>query len=180
MPNRVKQTADKTSLDALNLTELLDHELSVGPFEISLNDINWPDEVQDAINAINDVLLAMFVLYVLGIGFSGIGVFTAAAAFVFAGKRSVMLINLAVSALAAICILVGSILVTVAVTAGIDQINDVGDDVGIAAKKGDKFLGITWAAAAMMVLSTVIWCGLFFSVWRERKRSARSHRKSSI
>lgn len=129
---------------------------------------------------LNDVMLALFILYVLGLAFSGLGVIGSVAAFVIAGKRSITLVNLIISLLAAVCIAVGSIVVTVAATKGVNKINDVGEDVGVEAEKGGKFLAITWAAAALMILATVVWAVLFCSAMRERKRARRAHRKATI
>ena len=42
-----------TSLpDRLNLTDMLDQQFSVGPFDLSLQDIKWPDSIQDKLDII--------------------------------------------------------------------------------------------------------------------------------
>lgn len=167
--------------DAFNIEEMLSEELELGPVDITLQDLNFPTEIQDQLDTINDALLALFVLYVLGIAFSGIGVFTAALAFFFPTKRTLVLVNVAVIGIAMLVLLVGSIVVTVAVTEGVDQINDIGEEVGVNIERGDNFLAITWAAAALTVVSFIVWCVQLCNVWREGKRIRAARRsKSSI
>ncbi len=36
-------------------------------------------------------------------------------------------------------------------------INQHGNDIGIAAYKGNKFLAMTWAATAVMLLAAIAW-----------------------
>ncbi|KAI8672913.1 hypothetical protein NCS56_00755700 [Fusarium sp. Ph1] len=153
-----------------NLTELLDHQLEVGPFQLSLTDINWPDDIQDSIDMLNSALLALFVLYVLGVGFSGLAMLGSLAAFFLFSRRGVNAANLGLASLAALCLTVGSILVTVAGDKGVDKINDVGDDVGISASLGTKFLALTWASSGLMIAATVYWATHLCLMRRERKR----------
>jgi uncharacterized membrane protein YagU involved in acid resistance len=168
--------------DAFNLQDVIETELSLGPFDLSLEDIGWSDDIQNQVDKINDVLLAMFILYVLGMAFSIIGVITAVLSFVWAHKRSLVLINLGVIGIAMACLVVGSIIVTVAVTEGIDKINDLGEDIGISVNRGNNFLAITWAAAGLTIVSFLIWCFQLCFVWRQRKRNSvhSHHQKSTI
>lgn len=159
-----------TFLERFNLTELLDHQLEVGPFQLSLTDINWPDDIQDAIDMLNSALLALFVLYVLGVGFSGLAMLGSLAAFFLFSRRGVNAANLGLASLAALCLTVGSILVTVAGDKGVDKINDVGDDVGISASLGTKFLALTWASSGFMIAATSYWTTHLCLMRRERKR----------
>lgn len=152
------------------MTDILDHELGVGPFSLNLADINWPDDIQDSLDMVNDALLGLFILYVLGVGFAGLAIFGCIAAFFLNERRSVALINLVLSTLAALCITIGSILVTVAAKKGVDKINDIGDDVGVSAKVGNKFLAITWVAAAVMLGAMFYWVTQLCMLRREKKK----------
>ncbi|KAL6913308.1 hypothetical protein ACHAPO_003075 [Fusarium lateritium] len=153
-----------------NLTEMLDKQLSVGPFDLSLADINWPDDIQDSIDLLNKALLATFVLYVIAVGLSGLAMLASLAAFFLFSRRGVNAVNLIIASLAALVLLVSSILVTVAGKKGVDKLNDVGDDVGISASIGNKFLGLTWAAAALMIAAAIYWFVHLCLMRRERKR----------
>lgn len=165
--------------EAFNIEEMLSEELEMGPVDITLEDLNFPPEIQDQLDTINDALLALFVLYVLGIAFSGLGVFTAALAFFFPTKRTLVLVNVAVIGIAMVVLVAGSIVVTVAVTEGVDQINDIGEDVGVEVERGDNFLAITWAAAGLTLVSFIVWCVQLCNVWREGKRSRAARRSKS-
>ena len=54
---------------------------------------------------------------------------------------------------------VASGIVTAAAVKATDVINEHGQDVGIVASRGGKFLGMTWAATALMLVATVSWMG---------------------
>ncbi|KAF4976334.1 hypothetical protein FZEAL_6978 [Fusarium zealandicum] len=153
-----------------NLTEMVDQELGIGPLSLSLADINWPSEIQDAIDMLNKALLAQFILYVLGVGFSGLAMLACAAAFFLYTRRGVNAVNLILAALAALVLTVSSILVTVAGKKGVDKINEVGDDVGVSASAGNKFLGLTWAAAGVMIVATIYWTMHLCMMRKERRR----------
>ncbi|KAF5569809.1 hypothetical protein FPHYL_1798 [Fusarium phyllophilum] len=153
-----------------NLTEMLDKQLEVGPFQLNLADINWPDDIQDSIDLLNTALLVTFVFYVLAVGFSGLAMVASAGAFFLFARRGVNAVNVILSGLAALVLLIASILVTVAGKKGVNKINDVGDDVGLSASVGNKFLALTWAAAALMVIAAIYWVMHMCLMRRERKR----------
>ncbi|RKL36991.1 hypothetical protein BFJ70_g7152 [Fusarium oxysporum] len=153
-----------------NLTEMLDKQLEVGPFKLNLADINWPDDIQDSIDLLNTALLVTFVFYVLAVGFSGLAMVASAGAFFLFARRGVNAVNVILSGLAALVLLIASILVTVAGKKGVDKINDVGDDVGLSASVGNKFLALTWAAAALMIIAAIYWAMHLCLMRRERKR----------
>ncbi|KAF4952423.1 hypothetical protein FGADI_6781 [Fusarium gaditjirri] len=153
-----------------NLTEMLDKQLEVGPIQLSLADINWPDDIQDSIDLLNTALLVTFVFYVLAVGFSGLAMVASAGAFFLFARRGVNAVNVILSGLAALVLLIASILVTVAGKKGVSKINDVGDDVGLSASVGNKFLALTWAAAALMIIASIYWVMHLCLMRRERKR----------
>ncbi|KAF5699648.1 hypothetical protein FGLOB1_11235 [Fusarium globosum] len=153
-----------------NLTEMLDKQLEVGPFQMNLADINWPDDIQDSIDLLNTALLVTFVFYVLAVGFSGLAMVASAGAFFLFARRGVNAVNVILSGLAALVLLIASILVTVAGKKGVNKIKDVGDDVGLSASVGKKFLALTWAAAALMIIAAIYWVMHLCLMRRERKR----------
>lgn len=153
-----------------NLTAVLDKQLEVGPFQLNLADINWPDGIQDSIDLLNTALLVTFVFYVLAVGFSGLAMVASAGAFFLFARRGVNAVNVILSGLAALVLLIASILVTVAGKKGVNKINDVGDNVGLSASVGNKFLALTWAAAALMVIAAIYWVMHLCLMRRERKR----------
>ncbi|KAH7019194.1 actin cortical patch SUR7/pH-response regulator pali [Ilyonectria destructans] len=153
-----------------NLSKMLNRELTAGPVNITLEDLKWPDAIDDAIDTLNSALLALFVFYVLGVGFSGLAMLACIAGFFLAGRRSVAIANLALAALAATCITVGSIIITVAAHKGADKINDLGDDIGLSASAGSKFIALTWVSSGFMIAATMYWTAQFCLMRREKKR----------
>ncbi|KAF4450500.1 hypothetical protein F53441_6390 [Fusarium austroafricanum] len=153
-----------------NLTEMLDKQLSVGPFKLSLTDINWPDDIQDSIDLLNSALLATFVFYVVAVGLTGLAMLASLGAFFLFARRGVNAVNVILSGLAALVLLIASILVTVAGKKGVKAINKIGDNVGVSASLGNKFLGLTWAAAGLMIIAAIYWVMHLCLMRRERKR----------
>jgi len=154
-----------------NLTRMLDQELEVGPFDLNLADIKWPSDIQEKLNIINDALYALFILYVIGIVLSGVGALGAIASFFQADRRSLVLLNFVIAVLAALAITIGSIIVTIALSKGVHDINKVGKDVDVHASKGDKFLALTWVASASMIIATGLWVVQFCVAWRVRSKT---------
>jgi len=164
----------------LNFTDILDKQLDLGPLDFNLADLNYPDEIQEKLDIINDLLLGLFIVYVLGMGFSGLAVIGSLAAIFLAHSRLVVLFNFSVSGLAALSMTIGSIIVTIAGTKGVNQLNKVAEDFGIVASRGKNFLIISWVSAAVMIVAALFWTVRFCFVFKERRAAKRSHRKSSI
>lgn len=149
---------------------MIDRELSVGPFELNLADLGWDERIQDKIDILNDALLGLFILYVLGMGFSGIAILGCIAAIFLAESKLIVLVNFATSTLATLSLIIASILVTVAVTKGVNEINDVAEEIGVHVEMGTKFLIITWVAAGVMIAPMVFWAVRFCVMRRHTKR----------
>lgn len=175
-PDHNVTSCTKSSPDnRVNLTELIDSELQAGPLHISLAEINWPSQVDDAISTVNDVLLAIFILYCLAIGFSGLAMITALAAGVLdPRRRAVKLVNTILVFLAFIVLLAASIGVTVGGKIAEDKIDEFGDDIGISAERGMGFLAFTWAAFGTITVALIYWLAIFCVDRREKKRYRQS------
>jgi hypothetical protein len=164
-------------LDRFNLTEILSKELSIGPLDLSLSDISWPDSIQDKIGDLNSALLALFVFYVLGVAFSGLSMLACIPAFLLGDKKIVLFANTVLAALAATTITLGSIIVTAASSIAVNAINKDGKTVTLVATKGTKFYTISWIAAAFMMISTLFWAGKFAMLWKKEKKDRERYSK---
>ncbi|KAL6881320.1 actin cortical patch SUR7/pH-response regulator pali [Trichoderma novae-zelandiae] len=160
-----------------NLTEILDQQLSIGPFDISLADIHWPGSIQSKIDTLNGALLALFVFYVLGVGFSGLSMLACIPAFLLQDKRLVLMANGALASLAAATITLGSIIATAASAVAVSAINSQGKSVTLVATKGTKFYALTWTAAALMIVSALFWVGKFVLLWKKEKKERERYSK---
>ncbi|TDZ40640.1 SUR7 family protein pun1 [Colletotrichum spinosum] len=166
----------------VNLTKMLDQELSIGPMQISLADLEWPDSLEDALDKVNKALLAIFVLYVLGIAFSGLAILGSLAAFFLGFKKRMTVTNFVFAFLAALVLFAGSLVTTIGAKEGAKQINDLGDDVRISADVGQKFMIISWVAFAVMAAAAVYWVTQFCVDRRSRRRgyTEKRHHKGSF
>ena len=159
----------------------MNKELSIGPIHINLADLQWPSGIQDTIHKINSVLLAIFALYALGIGFSGLAILLCLAALFLSPSRGMILLNFVVVLLAALFIAIGRIITTVAAQQGAGDINDLGEHIGVSASAGQRFISISWAAFAVMGAATLYWVTEFCFHWRAKNRVlAEKHDKSVI
>lgn len=159
---------------------MLDREISVGPFDVNLADLGWESKIQEKLDKINDVLLGLFVLFVLGMGFSGLALLGCVPAALFPQTRVLPTVNLAASSLAFLSLAIASIIVTVAATKGVDEINDAAEEVGVNVERGTKFMAITWVATGAMLSAAVFWAVKFVGVRREARRNMFSEKRSSI
>ncbi|KAH8195782.1 hypothetical protein TruAng_010056 [Truncatella angustata] len=172
-PGAWYNTTNCTSQQAgfqFNLSQVLDHEISLGPLDLNTADLPIPDEVSDAIKYINGFLLAIFVLFCIGAGFAGLSFLGSVAALTTGtlGKtragnvktgssRGMALINAIFSGLASAALLVGAAITTGVAKKGQAEINDKGSEVGISANSGTKFIIITWVSFATMFVALLYW-----------------------
>ncbi|KIW38544.1 uncharacterized protein PV06_09500 [Exophiala oligosperma] len=125
------------------------------PDGITLDDIHWPDEITDSEKAVRVASVAMTALYIIGIAFAGIAVLGALAGIFVDGRLSAM-VNFLIDVLAFLSIGIASAIATAVIVKAVHAVNKHGHDIGIAADKGGKFLGMTWAATAVMLLASVV------------------------
>jgi SUR7/PalI family len=149
---------------------MLDKELGVGPFDLNIADLGWDERIQDKLDIINDALLGLFILYVLSMGFTGLTVIGCLIAIVLVDSRIVALGGLITSALATTCLVIASILITVVMTKGVNEMNDLADRIGVHVERGDNFLIITWVAAGVMIAPMIFWAVRFCGMRREKQR----------
>ncbi|PFH61040.1 hypothetical protein XA68_18357 [Ophiocordyceps unilateralis] len=168
-PDAELKTTSCTTSDPthrLNLTRLVDGQLNLGPLNLSLADIGWPDSVQDKIDALNDALTGLFVVYVLAMGCSGLSMLAGLGAFFLPGLGALTLVNLVVASLGGLSCFVGSIIVAATASKAVKHINDRGARFGISAERGVKFYTMGWVATGFMFAVTVYWLGQFFAMRR--------------
>ncbi|KAK2601486.1 hypothetical protein N8I77_010934 [Diaporthe amygdali] len=158
----------------MNISAMLDKELSVGPFNISLSDLGITEDLQDQLNNLPKLFEALAIMYILGVAFSGLAILTAAAALFIipSGGRKIPLLNFLIAALAMLFLLVGSLLTTVGGKKAKDEIQKRGgEDIGLDMELGTKFQALSWAAFALMALATFYWIYETGAVHRSRRRT---------
>ncbi|EXJ83778.1 hypothetical protein A1O1_07405 [Capronia coronata CBS 617.96] len=147
----ITDCSNRTTLFHFQPTKVIQEKLPSG---VTLDDIHWPQKIQDAEHALKIASIAMIVLYIIGIAFAGIAVLTALWGIWTDGRLSAM-VNFLVDMLAFLSLGIASAIATAIIVKAVDSINKYGDDIGIAAYKGSRFLGMTWAATVVMLLASI-------------------------
>ena len=73
-----------------------------------------------------------------------------------------------------------SILSTTFIHKAVKLINEAGDKAGIAAYRGNTFIGMTWAAAGLVFLASVAWIYEFFRLRRLEKKSDYGNKEARV
>ncbi|KAI1468681.1 actin cortical patch SUR7/pH-response regulator pali [Daldinia caldariorum] len=157
--NTTNCTAQSAGVN-LNLTEIIQRELNNGPLKINAADIPIPDSIQQSLDYVNKFLLATFVLYVLGAGFSGLCFLSCIVLLTLRRDvigRGAILFNMLLALLAALSLAVGAAIATAISKRGASEINDQGADIGISAIEGTPFMIISWVAFAVMFVALAFW-----------------------
>ena len=149
----ITHCSNRTAFFHFDPTAIIENELAPG---LNLSDLHWPSEIEDAIKTVEVASKVMFVFYVIGIIFAGFA-FIGAVWGVFANGRLSAFVNFVLDILAFLTIGIASAISTAIIVKAVDAINKYGSDIGLAAYKGKEFLGMTWAATAIMLLASFMW-----------------------
>ena len=156
-------------------TAIIQQAIDKTGVDVTLEDLQWPDDIQSGINTLNALMVAMFALYVIAICLIFLTLVTSVIGILTSGKLSACL-NIGLALLAFLAIGLASALVTAVMVKGTDIINDKGNAIGLEASYSDKFLALTWAATGVMLVALIAWfASLCFG-----RRSERHPRKSVI
>lgn len=173
----VTACSNRTAMYNFDPRQMLQRELNEsGHGNINLTDLGWPDEVDDAIHALEVVSNAMFVLYCIGIAFAGLALISALISVFFSGRLSAF-VNIVIDLIAFLAVGIASALATAIAVKAARIINDKGDRVGISAQKGNKFMILTWVATGCLFVASLVWC-FDCVVGRRNKNRSRNHKGS--
>lgn len=125
------------------------------PGDITLEDLRWPDEIDDAVRAVRAASIAMFVFWCIGIGFAGFAIIGSAVS-VFKDGRLTACGVFACSVIAFLSLGIAAAIATAIMAKATDAINEYGNDIGISATKGVNFLGMAWGATAAMLVAMIV------------------------
>ena len=159
--------SNRTAMYYFNPTQILEDALNSSGLDVTLSDLEWPSDIQRGLDALRIVSLTAFVLYCIAIAamFLALG---AAAVAIFAQGRLSACVNFALALIAFLAIGLASALVTAVVVKGVEVINEHASKIGVEAYRGGKFLALTWAATALMLITIVVWV-VEFCAGRKRK-----------
>jgi hypothetical protein len=140
---------------------------------VDLSQLNWPDDIDHGLAALKTAQRAVFVFYCISIALIFVAMVMAAGS-IFSSRRLIAAINCATDSLAFIAIVIASAIVTYIANKATSVINKYGDDIGVSADRGNKFLGLTWGATGAMFIAAIVWAFAFFSGSRS-DRASRKH-----
>lgn len=136
--------------------------------EIDLTDVQWPSEIDDALNALKVAQKAVFVFYCIAIASIFLALLLAIVG-LFSEGRPTALANALMDSLAFLTILLASAIVSVIAVKATDAINKYGNDIGVSATRGNKFLALTWATTGIVLISVCLWCYEFVATWKRER-----------
>lgn len=148
----ITHCSNRTALFHFDPTTIIENELAPG---LNLSDIHWPSGIEDGIHAIEVASKVMFVFYVIGIVFAGLA-FLGAIVGVLSESRLIAFFNFAIDMSAFLAVGIASAIATAIMIKAVNAINKYGGDIGVAAYKGTEFLGMTWAATALLLLASFL------------------------
>ncbi|KAI0393861.1 hypothetical protein F5Y17DRAFT_286489 [Xylariaceae sp. FL0594] len=159
--NLTNCTAQGAGVLKLNLTSLLDHEITIGPLHLNTNQVPIPEKVQSAVNIINSSLLAILVIFALGAGLAGLSCVSSILTILLLLRqrltRRVVYYNAGLAGTGTLVLLIGSAVVTYVNNKAVAEINDAGKDVGISGIKGVRFITISWIAFGLLAAAGAFW-----------------------
>jgi hypothetical protein len=164
----ITHCSNRTAFFHFDPTQIIENELAPG---LNLSDLHWPSEIKDAVKTIEVSSKVMFVFYIIGIIFAGFAVLGAMWG-VFANGRLSALVNFLLDILAFLFIGIASAISTAIIVKVVNATNKYGADIGLAAYKGTEFLGMTWAATAVMLLASFMWIAECCAGRRRTRRGA--------
>lgn len=175
----VTECAKSKAMYKFNPTQIIQDALNRTGVDVTLQDLQWPEDIQSGIDALNAVMAAMFVLYVVAICLIFVTLVTSAIGILTSGRLSACL-NIILALLAFLAIGLASALVTAVMVKGTDVINKHGNSIGLRADYGSKFLALTWAATGLMLVALIAWFAALCFGRRGDRRTERHPRKSVI
>jgi hypothetical protein len=162
--------SNQTAMFYFNPTDIIEEALNKSGLSVTLDDLEWPSDIQKGLDALRIVSVTAFVLYCISIGLIFLS-FVGALVAVFTAGRLSACVNLLLGILSFLAIGLASALVTAVIEKGGNVINQHGNDIGVVANKGKKFEALTWVATALMFVAMLLWV-FEMCTGRRRKQKA--------
>lgn len=164
----------------MDLSTLLDQELSIGPFNISLSDLGFTDKLTSKLQKLPTIFEALAAIYIVSAVFAALTLLASLASIFLLPSGKLILADLVLALFAALFILVGSLMYTIGAKAVVGKIQDLGaGDIGLEVEVGTKFQALTWASFALIALAATYWVWEFVAAMRARKRERKVRRSKA-
>ncbi|KAJ4422076.1 hypothetical protein N0V82_003268 [Gnomoniopsis sp. IMI 355080] len=184
---------------ALDLTGMLNHSLNVGPFQLDLADIGMVqnvtksiDDVMHTLNSCVEAILAMYIIACLFIGASMVLSVWAVFALTWTTEPGVhktvsgrtkniaLYSNLATAYLGTGFLLIGNLITTIGGKYVVEKVREHGEGLGLNAYRGGKFLALSWAAFAMVLIAAMLWTFQWATCFLERRAREKRSRQQRM
>ncbi|KAK3335903.1 actin cortical patch SUR7/pH-response regulator pali [Cercophora scortea] len=165
--------------DGYNVSGIFDHQLQVGPFELTLADLGFTDDIQNAFDTLNQVTKAFAIILIISVALTGLAlVASLASLFLIPRKeRAALLSNVVISLIATLMLIASALVVTIGSRVVVSKVNDLGDDVGLSATAGYRYTIFTWVAVGLMMVSFAYWLQQLMEFRRNSRSGMNGHRK---
>ncbi|KAJ5738811.1 hypothetical protein N7493_001966 [Penicillium malachiteum] len=144
----VTQCSDRQVLFSFDPTEAWTDGITHGPT------LEWPRVISDDFHAFRLTTQSMAVLYCIGVSAIGAVLLTRVSSFI-APRVQQGLFEFGFLVLGSLSMSIASIIATVVAFEFVALINAHGDGSNVSARYGDKFLGMTWAAAGLLLAGSI-------------------------
>lgn len=151
----VEKCSNPSSAFQFKIADILNEQLAIGPLHISLENLKWPDSIQENLDKLAAAYHATLAFYAIAIIFLGICIISSL--FIFFGSSTpILLFNTWILlGLGSLCLLLSSIIITIAGSKASGIINDKGNKVGVYAYQGHKYLALSWCSVVVAFLAFV-------------------------
>jgi len=172
----VTSCSNKTAAYTFDPRTVMQRELNkTGHSNVNLTALHWPSQIDEGLHALRIATKATFILYCIAIGFIGVATIFALLSIFLEGRLSAF-VNVLIDSIAFLAIGLASAIVTAIISKATHVINKYGNDIGITANKGTKFLVLTWVATALMLVASMVWCfDCIFGTRRQRASKRGAH-----
>ena len=143
---------------------------------IDLTKLHWPSDLSDALNALKLAQTIVYVFYCIAIAMIFLALLASIIG-VFFVRRLISISEVLIHGTAFVTIMIPSAVVTFIAKHATHLINKYGEDIGISATRGNKFIALTWATTALVGCAGLVWCVdmiMTFMAHHRAKRGARS------
>jgi hypothetical protein len=145
--------ATNSYLDHFNISGQLQKNLQAGELHLDLSDIGWRSEIQDGWSGLNKLLSTSFILYMVGIAAAGLNILLAPAVLFRPAPSQLEIFCKGLAYLSFLSIVTASIVVTLGQFKAVGLINTHGNDIGVYAYGGHKYMIVTWMAVLLIYLA---------------------------
>ncbi|KAG6360873.1 hypothetical protein INS49_011940 [Diaporthe citri] len=174
----VKECTEAFNYKLLNITALLDKQLSVGPLKLNIADLGLTDDIQDKLDDVPKIIQSIVAMYIIAAIFIILALFGSCGAIALipnSAGRNIVMGNLGLAGVAVFFLLIGNLITTIGSGVVVDKVTDLGDKFGLSAVRGGKFMALSWGAFAVMLLVVFYWVYEFFA---EKKRGSDEHNRA--